>query len=397
MSGRTWGWARGGLLATVLAWLLFVFAVSTAPETARFRGAEAAFAPRFGSAARVLIQSPTGPVGPWVPGGGEVAGSARSVPASVEHSLFTGVSIAAEIPTPLTAAIRPPDGVPWSQLRWWRQTISPDGDGPDQHLTLRAVTSDGIVLAGHSGPHSIAFRPALLELPTNVAPGMRWSTSGIALDGGGSTDYHHEAEAAAVSDPARSEQGCVLVHSRTTLRVTHHHTALWCPGEGLVEGSAPMGTDVEPLPDGTWPFTLRTPATPHWPTHGRTTTPELVHRDATFGLEPSPNDLPPLTAVTSGGTLVAVDPNGGGLTGWVARDDQLAAAWWAHPGGVALSLTVLDNRVLVTTSERQMVAYAENGRRLWSHRMPDLVPGGVTALDRDHLVAATLTGEGLSV
>ncbi|WP_432559400.1 PQQ-binding-like beta-propeller repeat protein [Granulicoccus sp. GXG6511] len=394
MSGRRrWGWARGGFLAALLLWLFFVFAVSTAPSAARFTGDEAAFVPRAGSAARVLVRSVPGPVGRPAAGGAEDGAGSTRVPASVEHGLFTGLSVAAEVPTPMIAAIRPPEGVPFAQLRWWRQTVSPDSADPAQHLTLRAITPEGILLAGHSGPNSIAFRPALLELPRTVAPGMRWSTSGSALDAGGATDYRHEAEATAVSDPARAEQGCVLVHSTTTLRVTHHHTATWCPREGLVEGSAPMGTEVHPLPNSEWPFGLRTPTIPRWPTHGSATTPELVQGDPTFGHQAPPNDLPSLKTVTSGGTLVAVDPNGGGLTGWVARGDQLATVWWAHPGGVVLSLTALDDRVVVTTSAGLMVAYAENGRRLWSHHTPDLATAGVSALGRDHLVASTLTGD----
>ncbi|MDO5683007.1 MAG: PQQ-binding-like beta-propeller repeat protein [Propionibacteriaceae bacterium] len=376
------GWVRGGLIAVLLAWLLFTTALLSVPGSDGFRGAEARFVPASGAAARVVLDA--GPEG------------GTPLVASVEHTLFTGLQIAGEVPTPMLTAIRPPEGVPRGELRWWRQTVTPDSMTSGQRMTVRTIVPTGVLLAAHTGPAGVAFQPALLELPADVAPGSQWSSAGVARDVFGSTDYRHAGEAHLPADPALGERGCLAVRSTTTLRDTHTDEAVWCPGQGIVQGAAPLGPDVAPLGDRAWPQTLRTIPTPDWPIgppRTTPTTPTLLEDDPVFGTAPAVGPVPRLKSVTADDTLVTVDINSSTLIGWSPRGDQLAAAWWAHPGGTVLSLTAFDDRVLVTTSDRRIVAYASNGRRLWSHITPDLAPGGMTALGADRVVVATVSGD----
>jgi outer membrane protein assembly factor BamB len=106
----------------------------------------------------------------------------------------------------------------------------------------------------------------------------------------------------------------------------------------------------------------------------------------TFGQGPmvgSPSTVTPvqtesglvIRATAGRGDLVATTPKT--LTEWTS-------IWRAHPGGTVLSLSAFGNVIIVTTSNRQMVAYSDVGVRLWQLSLDDLGPTSpVRISDRD--------------
>lgn len=370
-------WVGSAVVAVLLVWLLGAATLLSVPSADRFSGPQARFVPASGDAARLLV------------GGGP--GTA----ASAEHALFQGLTIAVEMPRPVIQAIRPPQDQAGNSGLWWREILSPNTPELAPQLTLRGVTPAGITLYARSGTGGAAFRPAVLELPGEVAAGAAWESAGEVQDSDGVAAYRNTGRARAADTPALAERGCLVVDSTTTIRdIERTDTATWCPGAGIVTGTPTLGEPRRELPEQRWPGARRASTTPTWPRGESIRAARFTEGDPSLGVTPSePSFHRRLGArVTTGGTLVGVSSTGT-LQGWLRRGDQLTGVWWAHPGGTILSLTVLDNIVLVTTSEKRLVAYDQNGRRLWSNRTPDLVPGGVIGIGRDQLAAATLTGD----
>ncbi|MDO5498673.1 MAG: PQQ-binding-like beta-propeller repeat protein [Propionibacteriaceae bacterium] len=376
------GWLSGGTIVVLFAWVLFAATLVTVPGSAEFSGPESAFVPADGSADRVVI--------------GGTPGKA----ASIEHALVTGIGVSTEMPPAVIRLMRPPEGVDRGALRWWRETMSPNTPNYSPMMTLRGVQAgDGVRLYAHTGPHGVVFRPGLLELPLRPAPGQTWTSTGTVADGQGAVDYHNKSTAAAPTDPGLLARGCLNVTSTTTAGgAPRTDVATWCPDRGIVEGSPALGENRAAIASDRWPEVGRVVTDATWPRHGTVVTPEVVDGDPTFGTEAAVLDLGVRTGggVTSAGTLVTITP-GTTLRGWLPRHDELTGVWWGGPGGAILSLTVLDNFVLATTSERTLVAYDQNGRRLWSRRTPDLVPGGISELGRNRIVFGTVTGDLIAV
>lgn len=371
------GWIIGGLTAVVMAWLLFTTALLSTPATESFRGPEARFVPDSGQAERWLL------------------GGDPGVAASVEHALFTRMGLVDELPFPVIQKIRPPAGVPTADYRWWRETVSPNAPHLDPRHTLRGVTPAGVGLYARTGPDGVTLVPALLELPSDVAAGHTWESDGQAEDAQGQTGYRNSSRAEAAPTVALREAGCLQVTSTTTIReLARTDVAVWCPDKGIVAGTPTLGEPVRIIDRGQWPWAARVQTQPTWPTRGVSEPARLVSGDPTFGLSTHPASFDRRIApvVTPAGTMFSVG-NVGSLQGWIRRDDALVLVWWADPGGSILSLTALDNIVLVTTSERRIVAYDQNGRRLWSNRTQDLVNGGAVGIGRDQFALASVTGD----
>ena len=51
-----------------------------------------------------------------------------------------------------------------------------------------------------------------------------------------------------------------------------------------------------------------------------------------------------------------------------------ASVWRAHPGGTLVTLASFGNVIVVTTSERRLVAYTDTGARLWSRELGEVGP-----------------------
>ena len=120
-------------------------------------------------------------------------------------------------------------GVPF-----WRTTTTQVGGRPETTQQLvRVYRVEGPVeLLGESGPGvARVYRPALVELPADVAAGANWSGAGSA---GANLDYRSEFRAEA------SERGCLQVTGTLTFtgkdgRAGSTETVRrgWCPHEGI--------------------------------------------------------------------------------------------------------------------------------------------------------------------
>nr|WP_232531203.1 PQQ-binding-like beta-propeller repeat protein [Microlunatus antarcticus] len=72
--------------------------------------------------------------------------------------------------------------------------------------------------------------------------------------------------------------------------------------------------------------------------------------------------------------------------------DAWTPAWSVHPGGTVLSLAAFGSVVLVTTSERALVAYSDAGMRLWSAALPEIGPNAPVRVSGDDAVVVDLSG-----
>ena len=256
-------------------------------------------------------------------------------------------------------------------------------------------TDDGVSLLGENGPDGLLrFTPGLLELPADVAPGRRWQSAGTTGPG---RSYRSELAAEAAAD------GCLAVRGRLELGDGSGTRALdlertWCPGRGLVadavtEGSSRSAT----LPRDPAPPTPVTTAPPlRWAAPERWAARELatVAVDPQAGAQPavgSPGQLPPVR--TASGVVVRALEAQHDLVGTTRADaGTWRTAWRAHPGGAVLGVAALGDVVVVTTSERAVVAYADDGVPLWRVALPELAPTAAVPLDDRTLVLAGLDG-----
>ncbi|MGI3783383.1 MAG: PQQ-binding-like beta-propeller repeat protein, partial [Janthinobacterium lividum] len=72
--------------------------------------------------------------------------------------------------------------------------------------------------------------------------------------------------------------------------------------------------------------------------------------------------------------------------------DAWTPAWSVHPGGTVLSLAAFGSVVLVTTSERQLLAYSDAGMRLWQATLPEIGPNAPVQVSDDDAVLVDLSG-----
>ena len=125
---------------------------------------------------------------------------------------------------------------------FWRTTTTEIGQPASSQQLVRVYRAAGAVeLVGESGPGlAHVYRPALVELPADVAPGRTWSGSGSA---GAAVDYRSEFQAAA------AERGCLRVTGSIAYSATSGQpgttTAVdktWCPAAGITAATAMTGS-----------------------------------------------------------------------------------------------------------------------------------------------------------
>ncbi|WP_375425264.1 PQQ-binding-like beta-propeller repeat protein [uncultured Friedmanniella sp.] len=279
------------------------------------------------------------------------------------------------------------------ELAVWRTTTTPVGGSSAQ--TTRFYRTDGAVqLLGESRPDGASvFTPALVELPADVAPGRRWSSSGTlgaGRPGKATSDYRSDLHAEAAAD------GCLLVSGTLTVagRATPQNRT-WCPGQGMVSSGDPDGAvstvrTAVPLPrPATADVALRWTDPSRWSVGILTT----VSRDPTLGtgaMDGSTKPLAPVRTtsgrvvrVLAGGDLVATRPLGGG---------RWSSVWRARPGGDVVTLAAFADVVVVTTTARKVVAYSDLGVRLWQRALSEIAPSPAVRLTPEQLVLVTLDG-----
>lgn len=282
----------------------------------------------------------------------------------------------------------------------WRTTSTIYDDPAAPYATTRAYRTDGPVeLLGESRPDGgYVYSPPVVELPADVAPGSEWSGAGSAND---ILNY-----ASAFRAAASEEEDCLDVSGELRLSsnqgqpgrtITLERT--WCKGRGLVastETFADLATRTVQTPS-TQPRTPSTVGTPlrwtapeQWTEHPL----ETISIDPTFGEAPmssTPKALTPIRtesglvvrATDSLNDLVATTPKT--PTAWVS-------AWRSHVPGTILTLRAFGNIILVTTSERRVVAYSDLGVRLWERTLDEIGPVPPIRVSDTEVVLVDLAG-----
>ena len=291
-------------------------------------------------------------------------------------------------------------GDPSASRLWRTTTTSVDDVGVPSQTTRYHRVRGSVELAGERAPDGTvtAYEPALVELPSDVGPGSAWDGAGSAGD---TLDYTSSFTAAAGAGGCLEVSGQLVLSpkGRPQVRQQTTETRTWCPGRGVVEASDSSGA-------------VRTVASAAAPPPGpRTTTAEPVGWAAPQAWTPRTwgtvtVDATGETRAMYGSAAVDVHPV---LTssGLVVRalhppDDLVATtpktvdawtpAWSVHPGGTVLTLAAFGTVVLVTTSERRLVAYSDAGMRLWQTTLPEVGPTAPVRVSDDDAVVVDLSG-----
>ena len=278
-------------------------------------------------------------------------------------------------------------------LQLWR-TISTPVDGRGQSTQVYR-TDEGVALLGENGPDGLLrFTPGLLELPADVAPGRQWSSAGTTGPG---RSYRSEMTAEAADGSCLQVRGRLALGDGTGTRDLDLERT-WCPGRGLVADAVTEGRSrtatVSRDPAAPRPSTASEPvrwSDPQAWTHRELAT---VAVDPRAGAQPvvgTPKQLAPVR--TASGVVIRALDGQRDLVGTERADaSSWRTVWRAHPGGQVLTLAVLGDVVVVTTSDRAVVAYGDDGVPLWRVVLEELAPTPAVPLTDDALVLVGLDG-----
>lgn len=284
-------------------------------------------------------------------------------------------------------------------LRVWRTTSTVIGAAaPTDQITRVYRANADVTLLGESTPEAASvFQPALVELPADVAPGQSWSSRGSAGD---TLDYAAELRSAA------GAAGCLEVTGEvrftTKDRQPYRVTAIgrtWCLGQGMVASTESFAdiavrTTRVSAPE---PAAITTASTPiAWSDPGRWQQHrfDTIAIDHTFGEGPmsgSPITMTP--AITASGLVVRPLASINDLVATTPKTPaQWTSVWRAHVPGTILTITAFGDVIVVTTSERAVLAYADDGVRLWRLDLDELAPTAPVRLSDDDAVLVDLSG-----
>jgi outer membrane protein assembly factor BamB len=288
-----------------------------------------------------------------------------------------------------------------SAARLWRTaTTSVDDVGvPSQTIRYHRVRGS-VELAGerHADGTITAYEPALVELPADVGPGSAWGSSGSASD---TEDYTSTFRATAGQAGCLEVSGQLVLRGKGTQQARQESwTRTWCPGRGVVGASESSGAvrTVATAADAPAPGPRTTTSTPVSWTDPRAWTPRTwdtvtvnetdetraMYGSAVTGVHP---------VLTSSGLVVrALHPPDDVVATTPKTADAWTPAWSVHPGGTVLSLAAFGSVVIVTTSERQLVAYSDAGMRLWQAALPEIGPTPAVQVSEDDAVLVDLSG-----
>ena len=285
-------------------------------------------------------------------------------------------------------------------IRIWRTTTNTYNDPAAPYATTRVYRANAAVeLLGESRPGAgYVYRPALVELPTDVRAGSRWSGSGSAND---VLDYRSQFSAAEAGGGCLRVTGEVRYLSKQGQpgRLVNLERT-WCPGRGMVRATERSGDVVTETSLGTGPTPqvrtttdtpLRWTAPAQWVAHSYDT----ISVDPTFGQGPmsgSPKSLIPVRtasglvvrATSSLNDLIAITPKT--RTEWVS-------AWRSHVPGEILTMRAFGDVILVATSARQLLAYTDLGIRLWQLDLDEIAPAPMVRASDTDVVIVDLAGE----
>lgn len=287
--------------------------------------------------------------------------------------------------------------------QFWRETVTEVGGESSQTSSLYRLDGSGLsLLTATGGSTGFSFDPALPMLPADVRPGSRWSAEGAALPFG-LMEYELTSEARDGGD------GCLVVDSHMAyidpeadaVMVEVDESATWCPGLGIVADTATIaGERIEytserlerdaPTPAGLWTG-VDAPAL-DWSAADRWSATTLPFRIVDAGFGESEVGIPNDGLATSLGDDGLVLSAGSRLVGYRVDGATATRAWLAAPGGTIAQLTAVDGIALVATTQRELVAYAPTGIRLWARSFPDLVVAAPVSDGAGGVVVASVDG-----
>ena len=281
----------------------------------------------------------------------------------------------------------------------WR-TISTVYDDPAApYPTTRMYRANGAVeLLGETGPTGgYVYRPALVELPADVAADSRWTGNGAASD---VLDYQADFRAAAGDDDCVEVTGEVRYTTRQgqpARTVTLQRT--WCRNRGLVaatESHADLVTrttqtaTTPPQPPDTRGPLPRWTAPDSWTEHKL----DSISIDPAFGEGPMSGTTKALAPVrTESGLVVRATAATNDVIAFTPKTRSAwVSAWRAHVPGQILTLRAFGNVILVATSARQLVAYSDLGIRLWHRDLDEIASAPPIRVSDGDVVVADLAG-----
>jgi outer membrane protein assembly factor BamB len=384
-AGRPW-WLPLVVLAVVGALIGgAAFAWNTVGFTTP-RTAATAFLPADGSAVYEAVET--------------TRGSATERSSQVtESARFRGVTGLLSTDSAFGSKLFAEVGQQTDTVQIWR-TISTGYDDPAApYPTTRMYRANGAVeLLGETAPTGgYVYRPALVELPANVAAGSHWTGSGAAND---VLDYQADLRAAAGDGDCLEVTGEVRY---TTRKGQPARTAAvqrtWCRNRGLVATSESYAdlmtrttqtTTALPQPPDTRGPLPRWTAPDTWTEHKL----DSISIDPTFGEGPMSGATKALAPVrTESGLVVrATDATNDVVAFTPKTPSAWVSAWRAHVPGQILTLRAFGNVILVATSTRQLVAYSDLGIRLWHRDLDEIASAPPVRVDDSDVVVTDLAG-----
>ncbi len=320
--------------------------------------------------------------------------------AVTESAVLSGASGALSTDFAFGAKLLPELGNDIARVRLLRTTSTPVNDPAGSEQTVRVYRTDSaITLLGESGPaEAHVFRPALVELPADVRAGMTWTSAGSAGD---ALDYQASFRSEEAGERCLRVIGTIRYLAKSGQPgPSGSRTRTWCRGEGMVladdaSGSTTSTTGPAARPDLSPPGTVdsviewRQPEL--WAARGYDT----ISIDPTYGDGPMAGT--PQTAAVARAESGLVYRIVGGSNDLVALTPKTTSAWVAvwrgHPGGAVLTVRAFGHLVLVTTSERLLVAYSDQGVRLWQVQLDEIAPTPPVRVDAATAAIVDLAGQ----
>ena len=277
---------------------------------------------------------------------------------------------------------------------FWRTTTTEIGRPISSQQLIRLYrVSSAVELVGESGPGAAqVYRPALVELPADVAAGSTWSGSGSAGD---TLTYRSDFRADA------ADGGCLRVTGTIAYAAISGQPGsatsvdkTWCPASGITSSTAVSGTTTitetplaDPVDARRAQPELRTvgdPVTWTAPAAWKRKAFTVVSIDQNFGqqiMTGAPASVPPV--LTASGLVIRANSSSDLIAFSPKTPSQWASLWRMHPGGTLLSMTAFGDVVVATTSQRQVVAYSDAGVRLWQYDLDEIAFRGPVRVTDD--------------
>jgi len=292
---------------------------------------------------------------------------------------------------------------------WWREHLYSAG-WQSQSDRVYTLTSRGIELRWLDvgiGQH-VALAPGAVLLPEAAAPGQSWQGEGTGQSAG-RTPLHWaiagRMDASPRQDNLSDDPECRTTVIELTVtggpwgddgaEVSWADRMTWCPGRGVVErgpadgqGGTVGGFAPSPLvlisTSNAWEES-------QWPAPDRLgiLTPRPLGFIDGRGAPTEAHPAAELPWPTDAGGLVTLEPSRANLVSFVMGSGRLGADQQRtalHPGGRIEKVGWAGDLLLVTTSQRRLVAYSNGFVRNWAVDLPDLAVAAPVTLGSSAVV-----------